>query len=68
MTDYVKIGYDLSMVVHFFSILLRFFVVLAVWASIWHYIKPKNQSKRILRAAVLVAVLLIVCSLMVRGN
>ncbi len=58
LTGSVKIGYTLSMGARILPIMLRFFIVFAIWASVWHYIQPKTKANRILRAFILVIALL----------
>ncbi len=45
------------------AILLRIFIVGAIWASVWHYVKPKNKASRVLRALILVIALLLATTL-----
>ncbi len=52
------------MLVGISSILLRFFIVLVIWASVWYFVEPKSPSRRIIRAAVLALALLVVGGLM----
>ena len=40
------------------SFALRMWLIAAVWAVVWRYVKPKSQSMRLLRAALLVLGLL----------
>jgi hypothetical protein len=47
------------MLAGFLSILLRFFLIIAVWAFVWHSIVPKTRLGRVFRAVVLVAVLVL---------
>jgi len=63
LTGGVKIGYTLSMGARLLPILLRFFIVFAIWASVWHYIQPKNKANRVFRAFVLVIALLFAAGL-----
>jgi len=49
--------------VNVFSILLRFVFVLSLWGFVWHFIDGQSQSRRILRAAVLVLVFLVTLAL-----
>jgi hypothetical protein len=63
LTRGVKMGYTLSMGARILPILLRFFIVFAIWTSVWHYIQPKNKENRVLRAFILVIALLVAAGL-----
>jgi hypothetical protein len=51
------------MIVRILPIMLRLFIVFAIWASVWHFIQPKTKANRVLRALVLVIALLFAASL-----
>lgn len=63
LTRGAKIGYNLYMGARFLPIMLRFFIVFAIWTSVWYYIQPKNKAKRVLRAFILVIALLFAAGL-----
>ena len=59
LTEIVKIVYTLNMISYWFSIILRFSLIMVVTAFVWRLFEPKTQSARILRAAALVLALLV---------
>jgi hypothetical protein len=63
LTGGVNMGYNLSMEAKILPIILRFFIVFAIWASIWYYIQPKNKISRLLRAFILIIALLFAAGL-----
>jgi hypothetical protein len=63
LTRGVNIGYNLIMEARILPIILRFFIVFAIWASVWHYIQPRNKVSRVLRAFILVITLLFAAGL-----
>jgi len=62
LTFVANIG-KIYIMVNVFSILLRFVFVLSLWGFVWHFIDGQSQSRRILRAAVLVLVFLVTLAL-----
>ena len=58
MTRNVKIGYNVRMVRHVISFVLRIGLVVGMWGLVWSFVEPKTQALRILRAALLVLGLL----------
>jgi len=46
------------MLMDFISLVLRISLVAAIWISLWRFVKPRTQSMRLLRAALLVLCLL----------
>jgi hypothetical protein len=48
------------MVGSFISFVLRACLVVVVWAYVWRLIEPKTKPARVLRAAILVAGLLVI--------
>lgn len=53
---------------HFLPILLRIFIVLTIWGSVWHYMQPRKKENRLLGVAVLVIALLFAASLISMTN
>ena len=61
-----KISLDLTAKIGYFSLMLRSLLYIALkislivtlWMFVWHYIEPRTQAMRILRAALLVLGLL----------
>jgi quinol-cytochrome oxidoreductase complex cytochrome b subunit len=51
------------MIAQILPIMLRIFIVFAIWGSVWHYMQPKTKANRILRAVVLVIALLFAAGL-----
>ncbi len=45
-------------------VVLRLWIVIAVWAFVWELVEPKTQRLRILRAALLLVCLLVVLTLL----
>jgi quinol-cytochrome oxidoreductase complex cytochrome b subunit len=43
--------------------MLRFFIVFAIWGSVWHYMQPKTKTNRVLRVIILIIALLFAASL-----
>ena len=67
MTWYGNIGYIDSRLVDFIVFVLRLLLTATVCGFVWTLIKPTTQSRRIVRAALLVACLLLVL-VAVRGS
>jgi hypothetical protein len=53
---------------HFLPILLRIFIVITIWGSVWHYMQPRKKENRLLGVAVLVIALLFAASLISMTN
>ena len=62
LTLYVKIGYNISMIIigDFLTFVLRILLIAVLWLFVWRHVKPTSQLMRVLRAALLVIVLLAV--------
>ena len=60
LTPYVKMGYNKSMARDFILLFLRISLIATCWIFVWQFIKPRTQLMRILRAALLVIVLLVI--------
>ena len=54
----VKIGYVGCMFRTIVLVALRLSLIVAIWGFIWHYLEPKTQLMRVMRAALLVLCLL----------
>jgi len=50
----VKMGYNVFMLEDILSFVFRIGLVVAFWAFVWRFVKPRTQLLRILRAALLV--------------
>ncbi len=53
-----KMGYPIHMLRSILFLVLRFFLIVAIWAFLWRYLEPKTQLMRIMRAALLLLCLL----------
>ena len=60
LTDIIKIEYNLYMVGSAIIFVLRICLVAVVWVLVWRLIEPKTKEARVLRAAILVASLLVI--------
>ena len=54
MTLDVKMGYNVFMLEDILSFVFRIGLVVAFWAFVWRFVKPRTQLMRLLRAALLV--------------
>jgi len=50
----VKMGYNVFMLEDILSFVFRIGLVVAFWAFVWRFVKPRTQLMRLLRAALLV--------------
>jgi hypothetical protein len=64
LTRPVKVGYNGLMFAGFISFVLRVWLIAALWACIWRFVKPRTQLMRIFRAALLLLALLGVLALL----
>ncbi|MBN2136548.1 MAG: hypothetical protein JW720_01955 [Sedimentisphaerales bacterium] len=52
------------MVREMISFVLRLGLVIGLWGLVWSFVQPKTQAMRVLRAALLVLGLLVVCAVL----
>ena len=64
LTPPAIIGYNNGMLRSFLSLALRISLIAAIWLLVWRLIRPRTQLMRILRAAFLLACLLVVLALL----
>jgi len=60
LTQSVKMGYNKFMFAKTLLIVLRIWLIAAVWILIWRFVEPKTQTMRVLRAALLLVCLLVI--------
>ena len=63
LTQSVKLGYNKSMFARIISFVLRLWLIVAVFACVWKFVKPETRGMRLLRAVLLVLGLLFVLSI-----